>query len=388
MDIAGVHASVLDEVAVAEIAAMRDPVLRNLWITQTYAELADRLLGALHTDQTWCTFAVWASDTAGVSIRSQELPHGVTELLDGAGHHVDAIVERSGDHHPLVGWLAAPLRHAHVEALVHRALGQVSYHIAHGNALVYAELAPLFVRLVDRLDADGPPPADRVDALLGDIGVPTLADEPLVHTAFRSYAAAAGTADPAERAQFVLTANVAAVLHEQQRLQDDIAASLDAGLVDVAGEIDGLFHRLLPAPLRKILVARTVARVADHVEALWEHVATRLLMTMQTPTETLHLGVDVPAPLGAPLFPELLERLDHPPLVDLMMQWDRTRGTGRGSGARDWSRLHDRMGYIVNLFRSRQQMLELTTPPFDADQLAAMAGGRVPADVWSARPPS
>ncbi len=360
---------------------MDDPVLRNLWITQTYAHLAERLLDLLQTDQTWCTFAIWASDTAGVSIRSEELPHVVTRLLDGAQHHVDAIVEHAGDHDPLVRRPEASLHHGHIEALVRRALGQVSERIAHGNALVYAELAPLFVRLIDRVGTDGAPATGDIDALLADIGVPTAAEDHLVHTAFRSYAAAVSATDPTTRAQLVLTGNVAAVLHEQQRLQDDISAALDAGLLDVAGEVDRLFHRSLPRGVRHALVARTVERIEAHVEAVWEHVATRLLMTMHTPVETLHLGVDVPAPAGAPLFPDALQHLDHPPLVDLMAQWDPTNGTGRGSGARDWARLHDRMGYIVNLFRSRQQVLALTAPPFDAAQLAAMADGRRPANL-------
>ncbi|MEM9041216.1 MAG: hypothetical protein AAGD33_15065, partial [Actinomycetota bacterium] len=126
---------------------------------------------------------------------------------------------------------------------------------------------------------------------------------------------------------------------------------------------------------------RVVERIEVHVEALWEHVVTRLLMTMQTPAETLHLGVDVPAPSGAPLFPRPLRRLDHPPLVDLMAQWDPTGGTGQGSGARDWARLRDRMGYIVNLFRSRQQVMALTARPFDADELAGMDDARRAVDV-------
>ncbi|MEM9043015.1 MAG: hypothetical protein AAGD33_24280 [Actinomycetota bacterium] len=376
MSVAGVDRSVLDERAVAEIVAMTDPAQRNLWITQTYAELAERLREWMGADQTWCSFAIWASNTAGVSIRGEELPHVVTEVLDEVGHHVDAIVERGGDHHLLIGWLAAPLRHSHVIAAVRRALADVSERIAHGNVLVYAELAPLFVRLIDHLDAVGSPAAGDIDALLADIGMPARADEPMLDTAFRSYAAAAGESDPSLRAQLVLTANIAAVLHEQRCLHDDIVASLDAGLFDVAGEVGRLFHRLLPRSVRRVFACRAVERIEFHVEALWEHVVTRRLMTMQTPIETLHLGVDVPAPPGAPLFPHALRRLDHPPLVDLMARWDPTGGTGRGSGARDWARLRDRMGYIVNLFRSRQQVMALTARPFDAEQLAVMDAGR------------
>ena len=64
----------LTEQAVASIAAIDDGALRNLWITQSYADLARRLLDVLDTDQTWCTFAIWASNTAGLSIRGEELP--------------------------------------------------------------------------------------------------------------------------------------------------------------------------------------------------------------------------------------------------------------------------------------------------------------------------
>ena len=381
MSVAEIHPTVLDQRAVAESVAMTDPALRNLWITQTYAELAERLREWMGADQTWCSFAIWASNTAGVSIRGEELPHVITEVLDEVGHHVDAIVDRGGDHHPLIRWLAGPLRHSHVIAAVRRALADVSEHIAHGNVLVYAELAPLFVRLIDHLDAVGPPAAGDIDALLADIGMPSRAEEPMLDPAFRSYAAAAGESDPAVRAQLVLTANIAAVLHEQRCLHDDIVASLDAGLLDVAGEVGRLFHRVLPRGVQKVLTCRVVERIEFHVEALWEHVVTRLLMTLQPPVETLHLGVDVPAPAGAPLFPQPLRRRDHPPLVDLMAQWDPTGGTGRGSGARDWARLRDRMGYIVNLFRSRQQVLALTARPFEADELAEMDDARRTVDV-------
>ena len=36
------------------------------------------------------------------------------------------------------------------------------------------------------------------------------------------------------------------------------------------------------------------------------------------------------------------------------------------------------MGYIVTLFRSRQQYLALTLPPFTPDQMSWMIDGEVP----------
>lgn len=366
---------------VTRIVSIPDVALRNLWITQTYADLAHRLVTLLRTDQTWCSFAIWASNTAGVSIRCHELPHVVQELVDGAGEHADAVARQASDHHRLIGWLAKPMQRTHVDRLVQTALAQVSTHIAHGNTLVYSELAPLFIRFLDHVDVHGAPEQAAIDPLLDRIGVPYFADGPLVRTAFRHYAGALGLEDPRQRAQFVLTANVAAVLHEQQRLQGDIAASLDAGLIDVGDELDHLVHWVVPGPIRRRIAAAAQRRAEASIERLWEHVATRVLMTLMVPEQTLHLGVDVPPPAGQPLFPAVLAELDYTQLIGLMDAWDPTHGTGHGSGARDWADLHQRMGYIVNLFRSRQQRLVLTTPPFTAAQLATMTRGAVPGDL-------
>ena len=67
---------------------MTDPVLRNLHITQRYHELASDLRDAgVGEDATWCAFAVWASKTAGATIRGEVLPARVKQLLvEQRGH--------------------------------------------------------------------------------------------------------------------------------------------------------------------------------------------------------------------------------------------------------------------------------------------------------------
>jgi len=60
--------------------------------------------------------------------------------------------------------------------------------------------------------------------------------------------------------------------------------------------------------------------------------------------------------------PAVLGILATPDPAELVAQYDRTGGTLVGSGARDWIRLEDRMNYIVNLFRSRQQQAALLEP--------------------------
>lgn len=373
-----------DEDEIARIAGLDDPVLRNLWITECYARFARHLLDRLGTDQTWCTFAIWASDTAGVSIRQQELPHVVSDLLDDCEHHVDAIVEVGSAHHPAVDWLVAPLRRTHLDRVIRTALADVADHIAHGNALVFAELGPLFVRFIAEIERHDDLGIDEVDDLLRRAGIPD--DLELVHAAFRDYATAIASDDPGIRAQCVLAANISAVLHEQQRLQGDIAAALDAGLVDVAGEIERRCRRWVPSFVRSRIAAAAERRVANHVQQLWDHVTTCLLMTMEMPGETLRLAHDVPPPVGGPLFPPALDPVDLDRPARLLSAWDPTHGTGVGSGAHDWADLHVRMGFIVNLFRSRQQTLTLTTPPFTHEQLARMgAGERPPLDRPSRR---
>ncbi len=366
--------------AIDDIVAVPDVRVRNLWITASYADLARRMLPTLDDNQSWCSFAIWASNTAGVSIRGDELPTFLTRLVAGDSPNADALVDASSRRgiHRLIGHR---LEHHHVRALVHEAIEQVSDHIAHGNTLVYAELAPIFVRYVEHIERHGRPQTfDDVDRLLAAAGVPASEDAPLVHTAFRHYALAATPG--AETAQHVLAANIAAVLHEQQRLQDDVAAALDAGLLDVAGEIARAGHSWLPGVVRRLLTNLIERRIAPHVEHLWGEVATHLLMTLDVPGETLHLGRDVPPADGRrELFPADLRELTLPHLQMLMSTWDPTHGTGIGSGASDWADLHERMGYIVNLFRSRQQITALTTPPFDDAQIGIMLEGKLPADV-------
>lgn len=378
----------LTEQAVTAIDQLGDGALRNLWITQSYADLAARLLDVLQTDQTWCTFAIWASNTAGLSIRGEELPRFVEQLLLGKDDQVDALVRTANGvmgaiQRSVVG---AVLERSHVEHLVATAVAQVSASIAAGNLLVYGELAPIFVRFVERLERGDGFDAVTLDADLDALGVPAAAEQPLVRRAFQQYALAT-TVTGRERAEHVLAANIAAVLHEQQRLQPAIASALDAGLLDLGRDICGLVpaderrdHPHIDVVARHV-VAAVRAHVAPHLERLWQDVATALLMTLDVPGETLHLGRDVPPPAGAPLVPADLAEPTLPVLVDLLREWDPTHGTGRGSGAHDWADLRQRMGYIVTLFRSRQRCLGLTTPPFSSSQLAAMAAGEVPSTV-------
>jgi hypothetical protein len=96
-------------------------------------------------------------------------------------------------------------------------------------------------------------------------------------------------------------------------------------------------------------------------------------MTLALPGGTLRLGRDV---VGT--FPESLVTLADPELTEFLRAVDRTPNTPLGSGADDWADLFDRMHFIADLFRTRQQDATLLAPPFAADQLRAIAEGRTP----------
>jgi hypothetical protein len=369
----------IDATDVARISAIADPVLRNLWITQSYADFGARLRDALHgEDHTWCGFAVWASATAGQSIRRQELPATIVKLLDDSAKHRELV---DGTNRKL-WWLrllfAAPLLATDdVVAALDDAVDEVSARIGHGNKLVYDELAPLFVAFLEAVEAGRVSSADDVEAILGATGL-DVADD--VVEAFRWYARAIGGRSTVERARCVLAGNVLAVAHEQRRLQDDIAASMDAGPTSIAkllerprrGKSARKWHR--HTPLRRALV-----HVANNA---WDEIITELMMTLRVPGACLRLDHDIPASRQGALFPadlaDLVRPVDPSGPATVFGRWDRTHGTGRHDASRDWERLRSRMNFIVNLFRARQQDPTMAAAPFTEAQLAAMDAGKIP----------
>src|SRR5690606_26330888 len=73
---------------VAAVVAMNgDPVRRNYEITQAYADISRAFRDALGFEEAnWCTFAAWASATAGDFIRGDEVPQFLLGRLECDGH--------------------------------------------------------------------------------------------------------------------------------------------------------------------------------------------------------------------------------------------------------------------------------------------------------------
>ncbi len=354
---------------------MSDPVLRNLLITQRYHEFAVQLRDAgAGEDATWCAFAVWASKTAGATIRGEVLPAKAKQLITADGT-AQEVLQRFN--HGVTGWAWKHLTHDHVAEVVEDVTGDVSKQIADGNVLVFAELAPIFTALID---AHGCSPRSRQE--LAAALAPSLAplasdtDGVAVVAAFESYEKA--LFDPAARPALILRANTLAVAHEQRRLQPAISAALGAAISDTLKKVieRDIVGHLPTAQVRGVLDGLT-GDVCNVLDKAWDTALTEAIMQLVTPNETLDLRRDVP-PLSGRMFPPELCDLSGTEAESAVAQWDRTRGVGTPSGARDWAVLEDRMNFIVNLFRSRQRDATLFNPPFSDAQLAVLAQGQLP----------
>ena len=362
----------LDEID--RIVSEPQAVLRNLRITECYHRLSHELAAAIDAgNANWSTFATWASKTAGNSIRNEEVPRLLLAMLRDEGR----LRPRVG---PVFMWI---YRHtaAKIDVLqqARDTIGRVSEQVADGNRKVFAELAPLFARFVEVKAA---PPAERparFDAFLASLkpGASDEGGQDVLRQAFLHYAAAAEARDISDKAQLILLGNCCIGLHEQTRLQDDIKGAMDAPIAEMI--TDGI-GRLIAIRLAFLFLGPlgvTRQRVREAIQDDWQCIATRLSMRLSLPGgRVLPLGGDhVPWPNQ---IPEALRQLSNADLIALLKRYDDDLTQLRSRGAHNWSRLHDRMGFICELFRAEQQSRNLFDSPFDEEALAAIANGTVP----------
>jgi hypothetical protein len=195
--------------------------------------------------------------------------------------------------------------------------------------------------------------------------------------AFGAYVQAKFEKDPDKKAELMLLANDLVGLHEQTRLQPDIAKALNApvevmfkGIVkDTIKEQLGsipfgagkwLFNKLDKSGV----LDKAIQPLTNELEGVWRKVATDQLMKLETPKKMFSLGKDLAPDAGKPEFARDLQTIENPRLREVLSKIDRTPDSLKGSGAKDWSNLDDRMNYIGDLFRSGQQDKTLWTPPF------------------------
>jgi hypothetical protein len=299
-----------------QIAAMTDPVIRNLRITECYSRLAAAMPPG---SANWCTFATWASRQAGRTIRGEDLLY----RLQGELRRDAELL------HPIQSFWRWLLRRGLLRedtwfGRLHTpfdAFELASDAVARGNLKVFAEIGVVFATWLD----DGAAPTEP----------------PLLRQAFARY-------EQRRSDEQIVLANLEIGLHEQTRLQPEIREALDAAL----------------APTRKLLTWPLQRKLTQ----ISRQVITESLMVLTLPAVVLWLGRNLEAP-GAVTDPELRELMARyepvPPAVD-------------DCGAEDWSELDQRMHYIVHLFRAHHADGTLGTPPFTPVQVERILAGELP----------
>jgi hypothetical protein len=378
---------------VTAIAALADPVVRNLRITQCYHELAVAMSALVGTGANWCTVATWASKQAGQSIRKEDLVRALEDLVDDSGAAAQAVREMAADRAQLPGEHARSVSGA--VAVLWQAINPASAFqrssdaVARGNNRVFEEIGYEFARFLASFDT-GQPDSEKLAAFCAGLraGEPPEGQDWL-RRAFAHYHQVLNESDEKTRAELLLLANLEIGFHEQTRLQPEIVSALDAPIYNPADLRRRLLAELFPAPMSRVRLAllhlfgragalfRARDRLAEEFQRLGRMVITEHLMTLRLPgDQVLRLGQDLQAE-----FPPLLKHTTHPELQALLDRVDPTPDSLHETGAEDWGKLSDRMHFIADLFRAHHRDGTLYDPPFTADQVAAIKIGDLPAGL-------
>jgi hypothetical protein len=379
---------------VRRIAAVSDPITRNLQITQAYHGLACALAALTGPGANWCTIATWASRQAGQSIRREDLSRAFERLLRGssaAAQQAQSLALAGA----AAGSPAPPAEQDLIGAvsILGDALSPLAVFertadaVARGNRKVFEEIGYEFARFL-ALFSDGRVEDVRLDAFCEELHPGDPPDgQQLLRDAFTHYHRAL-TAAADQRPQWLLLANLEIGFHEQTRLQPEIIEAMNAPVVDPRLLRRRLIEELFPDPasrLRYILAAlagkaqsliENRDRLAAEAQRLGRLAITDHMMTLDLPGgHTVRLGDD----LGRN-YPASLQHITVPELAALLAQAasavDRT--PGGASGVEDWGSLPDRMHFIADLFRVYHFVPELFDPPFTDEQTAVIVSGGLP----------
>jgi len=352
---------------VQRIVAIPNPVLRNLEITYCYSRLAAAMAARNGAGANWCTYATWASRQAGRTIRGEDLLEHL-ELRLGRTRWVL---------HPLAtlwrrllrrGLFQPETRLGRLTNELHTpfdAFERASAAVARGNLKVFEEIAVQFARYLHDLPVEESPNGDR-----------------LLSQAFAHYAQLASERDETRRAELALLANLEIGLHEQTRLQPEILEALDTSTATPRDLGRRVLVALVPSatrwwPIVRRPAAAVVGAWARAVQRASSRIAreavTDSFMVLALPGRVLALGANL-----ADTYPEVLAKPNDPKLKALLARFEPAPPAVDDCGARDWSDFHQRMHYIVHLFRVFHLSEQLADAPFTPDQVTSFTRGVIP----------
>jgi len=349
--------------------------LRNRRITLAYGDLSVRLAKLLarggQRQANWCTFSTWSSKTIGGWIERDPEP----DPMDDPPWWMPAFV--GGVRRSLLKWA------------MKRDNGATYRALAAGNRFVFLEIGTAFGQFLDAFgDAGGESPDEAawddywraMEAELARQGRldPSwmLTESPApeeLGLGLRQYYEALFTTDPKLRAERVLAGNLLIGAYEQRRVQGYVSCSL------------ALFSN---HAMRRLVTRRFDAERSWRQWPTWAYArAVSPHMVLKLPGEKLVLGKPLPPPAGAPLFPEDLQAVTTPLVQALLTRYDVAGPQDDDRRVRNWASYDDRMNYIANLFRSRQQHEPLLGKPFPPDVERKLLDGELAPGATTAIPP-
>lgn len=369
---------------VDHIAALGDPVVRNLRITQCYHELSQVMAIRTGTNANWCTFATWASKQAGQTIRKEDLSR-MLENVSFSAQTVESLVISAqalgSDHDPI-----------QIQQVVAQAINplvvmdRASAAVARGNNKVFQEIAREFARFYATCLEDTIYSAETINTYCQSLrpGNPPEGQQYL-RQAFTHYYQAFFEDIPTRRAELIYLANIEIGYHEQTRLQPEIAEALDSAFTHTLQIWLQVMSRLFPL---WIWLPRLVMRLFGRLNAFdrvietllsearrqARQIITNYLMTLEIPPHhRLHLSRDI---VGE--FPLALQHPTLPDLCQLLERLDPSPNSVIESGAVDWANLPERLHFILDFFRCFHETGHLFDPPFTEEQVVALKSGHMP----------
>jgi hypothetical protein len=375
---------------VNRIAALRNPVVRNLQITQCYHELSAAVARRTGPHANWCTFATWASKQAGQSIRMEDLLRAIERVLAESRPVNRAVDKVTLAAKPNAGARAVTTTRRNILDALNplAAVDRVSQSVARGNQKVFAEIGLQFARFIEMCLNDEAPNADHLAAFCAGLreGDPPEGQR-FLQQAFTRYYGALFEPDKKARAELMLHANLEIGFHEQTRLQPEIKAAMEAtpasdaqarsvlvAIYPTRGEDAFKKFKTRSIELRPTALDAALQNLLSVARKQLRLFLTKHMMTLWIPQDTtLNLGSD----LGVK-FPASLRRVSNLELKTLLKQIDPTPNSRRDSGAVDWADLPDRLHFICDFFRCYHESPDLMLPPFTDEQVAVMRKGKKP----------
>jgi hypothetical protein len=370
---------------VRRIAAIANPVLRNLEITQCYSRLAEAFAAHSGEGANWCTYATWASRQAGRTIRGEDALEQLGRRLGSSRwllHPVATLWRRLLRR----GLFQRESRIGRLTAQLHTpfdALELASDCVARGNLRVFEEIGLEFARWLEECaphpEADSTPCVRFLEGLRP--GDPPEGQRYL-RQAFARYQRRRSERDPKTRAELAVLANIEIGFHEQTRLQPEIREALDAGSATEKDLGRRALEALFPSAERwwpvlrrpAAAVAGTFAAAAQRASSrVARELITESFLVLSLPGRVLALGTHL-----TDEYPDVLREPADTELTEFLARFEPAPPARDDCGARDWSDLEQRMHYIVHLFRVFHLSSDLSRPPFSPEQVSSFSRGVVP----------